>query len=76
MAKEAQRLVDENRESARVTISIGPFQTSMAGLYDLVFAEALLEWLAQPIEGLESLLTAVKPGGFLVLVFYNNTPLY
>lgn len=39
--------------------------------YDLITFHAVLEWLAQPRQGLEELLTCLKPGGWLSLMFFN-----
>ncbi|CUS48908.1 MAG: S-adenosylmethionine-dependent methyltransferase SmtA [Idiomarinaceae bacterium HL-53] len=42
-----------------------------ATTYDLVQCHAVLEWLDDPFDALQRLLTAVKPGGWLSLMFYN-----
>ena len=39
--------------------------------YDLITFHAVLEWLAQPHRGLEELLTCLKPGGWLSLMFFD-----
>ncbi|SFC38989.1 S-adenosylmethionine-dependent methyltransferase [Marinospirillum celere] len=39
--------------------------------FDLVVCHAVLEWLYQPQETLELLLSRVKPGGYLSLMFFN-----
>lgn len=39
--------------------------------YDLITFHAVLEWLAHPRQGLEALLTCLKPGGWLSLMFFN-----
>lgn len=39
--------------------------------FDLVVCHAVLEWLHQPQETLELLLSNVKPGGYLSLMFFN-----
>ncbi|SFX31403.1 methyltransferase domain-containing protein [Marinospirillum alkaliphilum] len=39
--------------------------------FDLVVCHAVLEWLHQPLETLQSLLQHLKPGGHLSLMFFN-----
>ena len=39
---------------------------------DVILFHAVIEWLAQPLETLETLLTALKPGGHLSLLFFNH----
>lgn len=39
--------------------------------FDLVLCHAVMEWVARPPELLESLMTYLKPEGFLSLTFYN-----
>ena len=73
MAREAVKIIKQNQVPGNnVRMAIGPFQENLTGTYDLVFAQALLEWLADPMQGLKLLMEAVAPGGFLVLVFYNK----
>ena len=43
--------------------------------YDVVLFHAVLEWLAEPEETLKQLLTFIKPGGYLSLMFYSRTGL-
>lgn len=40
--------------------------------FDLVLFHAVLEWLAHPSTGLETVCGKVKPGGYLSLLFYNR----
>lgn len=40
--------------------------------FDLVLFHAVIEWLAQPLDGLRIVLNKVKPGGQLSLLFYNR----
>ena len=40
--------------------------------FDLILFHAVLEWLVKPKETLEYLLTFLKPGGVLSLLFYNR----
>jgi len=39
--------------------------------YDVVLCHAVLEWVAEPEALIDSLLSALKPGGYLSLTFYN-----
>lgn len=39
---------------------------------DLILFHAVMEWLAQPMQGLESVSKKVKPGGYLSVLFYNR----
>ena len=40
--------------------------------YDLVLMHAVIEWLAKPREGLASIVSSVRPGGYLSFLFYNR----
>lgn len=41
------------------------------GGYDLVVCHAVLEWLAAPQPALSQLVSSLRPGGYLSLLFYN-----
>lgn len=43
--------------------------------FDLVISHAVLEWLAEPQQGLQQLLKSVRPGGWLSLMFFNRNAL-
>ena len=45
------------------------------GQFDLVLFHAVLEWLAEPKQTLEHLLTLIRPQGHLSLMFYNRDAL-
>jgi len=45
---------------------------SSAGLFDLVLFHAVIEWLAEPGEGLQTVMKKIKPAGYLSLMFYNR----
>jgi len=47
-------------------------QPGLESKYDIIVAQALLEWLADPWQGLNLLLQGVKPKGVLALMFYNR----
>ncbi|MEQ1528926.1 MAG: methyltransferase domain-containing protein [Methylococcales bacterium] len=40
--------------------------------FDLVLFHAVLEWLVEPMPGLQIVAKQVKPGGYLSLLFYNR----
>ncbi len=40
--------------------------------FDLVINHAVLEWLAEPMAGLQIIASKVKAGGYLSLMFYNR----
>ncbi len=40
--------------------------------FDVVLFHAVLEWLAEPLTGLQSVAQRVRPGGYLSLLFYNR----
>ena len=52
-------------------IHCGELQT-LEGQYPLVVCHAVLEWLQQPLQGIETLLSLVQPGGKLSLSFFNK----
>ena len=66
------RLHEQPELQHRITIHIGRFQELLGRQYDLVHCQAVLEWLADPWQGLQLLLDAVKPQGYLMLSFYNR----
>ena len=72
LAKEEYR---KKAPKANVQFVHGPIQQlfqSDTKTYDLVFAHAILEWLADPEEVLQGLLKLVKPGGLISVLFYNR----
>ncbi len=74
MLRESERLVAETVPNADVTFIHQAFQQlphEMWGQFDIVICHAVLEWVDEPIEAIESLLTYLKPGGRLSLMFYN-----
>ena len=58
----------------RCTFHHGPFQ-AFAGAqktpFDLILFHAVLEWLVEPRESLQTLVDSLAPGGVLSLMFYN-----
>lgn len=53
---------------------VGPTQALAAQLpqFDLVMFHAVLEWLAEPEATFKQVLSKVKPGGYLSVLFYNR----
>ena len=47
-------------------------QDKCVGQFDVVMCHAVLEWLADPKEGLSGLLSLLNPDGYLSLMFYNR----
>jgi S-adenosylmethionine-dependent methyltransferase len=67
-----------NIEAAQVQDKVTLKQASVQDLaadnltpFDVITFHAVLEWLAEPREGLEQLLTYLKPDGLLSLMFFN-----
>ena len=52
----------------------GAFQQLAESLpdFDVVLSHAVVEWLAEPLAGLDAAASKVKPGGYLSLLFYNR----
>ncbi len=74
MLEKAEKKLADTRGRENVTLIHSPFQDLPAGYgekFDLVMLHAVLEWLAEPMASLEKLLTFLKPGGRLSLMFYN-----
>ncbi|HPE58756.1 MAG: methyltransferase domain-containing protein [Thiothrix sp.] len=59
----------------RVSIQKNTIQEWVAqapGTYDLIICHAVLEWLAEPLATLQRLLSLLKDGGRLSLMFFNQ----
>lgn len=60
---------------AAITVDLCPLQTLLQRYpdrqFDIVVCHAVLEWLAEPLPTLATLLPMLKPGGYLSLAFYN-----
>jgi S-adenosylmethionine-dependent methyltransferase len=54
-----------------VQASVQELASKGCGSFDLITFHAVLEWLAEPREVLEQLLSCLKPGGWLSLMFFN-----
>lgn len=78
MINETKKVFDEQAPGADVQFVHAPVQKLVSdeiGQFDLVVFHAVLEWLAEPCETLNHLLTLIKPGGHLSLMFYNRDAL-
>jgi len=76
LARARERIAQENGQWLDniqfVQSSIQDLGQHIDGSFDLVIFHAVLEWLENPREGLQSLLPWLKPGGELSLMFYNR----
>lgn len=73
MTKEAVAYARREGVADRIHFLTGSFQELLAGeQFDVVNCQAVLEWLHDPMQGLDCLMKAVVPGGHLILVFYNR----
>ncbi len=75
MLQKSRALFEANQLTERMKIIPGPLQQLNRHLpqkYDLVLCHAVLEWLAHPHAALPTLLSYLKPGGKLSLMFYNK----
>ncbi|WP_096084453.1 methyltransferase [Agaribacterium haliotis] len=72
----SERMLESAKEtlkqhSKHIEFKLGAFQRYLEKQYDIVFCQAVLEWLEEPIAGLNKLSQHLKPGGQLILMFYN-----
>ena len=72
MLEEAKKSFSEN--GCEANFYHGSFQAfdDNHRQYELVVFHAVIEWLANPLEGLQTILSRVKPGGYLSFMFYNR----
>lgn len=78
MLNDAQSLFSENKIGSDVRFihsSVQELSEHVDSKYDVVLFHAVLEWLVEPEETLKELLTFIKPGGYLSLMFYSKTGL-
>ncbi len=78
MLQDAQALFAEHKLEQGVHFIHSPVQELSEHIetqYDIVLFHAVLEWLAEPEETLRQLLTFIKPGGYLSLMFYSRSGL-
>ncbi|SIO17832.1 S-adenosylmethionine-dependent methyltransferase [Sulfurivirga caldicuralii] len=75
----SQRMLERAQQSAQerdlpITFHHAPAQAIAPKLppQDLVLFHAVIEWLAQPLETLQTVADKVKPGGHLSLLFFNH----
>jgi S-adenosylmethionine-dependent methyltransferase len=75
MLDRAEESVRQGRVSEFVTLVHTPIQElskAVAGRFDVVVCHAVLEWLANPQAALGQLVTCLRSGGQLSLLFYNR----
>ncbi len=78
MLQDAQDMFAEYKVEKNVHFIHSPVQELSQYVdiqYDLVIFHAVLEWLAEPEDTLKQLLSFIKPGGYLSLMFYSRTGL-
>ena len=61
-----------HRFNTQLQFFAGAFQNNLQQQYDIVFCQAVLEWLEDPMQGLKKMCMHVKPGGLLILMFFNK----
>ncbi len=73
LALAEKAIVDEGLQNL-IDIEHGAIQDLVAGgqsEFDVILCHAVLEWLGQPWETLDGLMTLLKPAGYFSLAFYN-----
>lgn len=76
MLLQAQALIQHSAYAHRVEFlqhSIQTLPTHYAQQFDFIVCHAVLEWLAEPQQTLQTLLNYLKPNGYLSLMFFNRT---
>lgn len=74
MLAKAQAVVDE-KQLQNVDLHHCDLQSIEQHLHapaDIILCHAVMEWLAEPRQAIDSLLPCLKPGGILSLMFYNR----
>lgn len=70
----AKSLFEEHSLSSQINLThcgIQDIPEKFNQQFDLVMNHAVLEWLADPAEAIDTLYQQVKPGGWLSIMFYN-----
>ena len=78
MLQRARQVFSEQAPVANVRFIESPVQSlaqHVEGKFDLVLFHAVLEWVSQPQQVLQQLLTLLQPAGCLSLLFYNRNSL-
>jgi len=78
MLQRAQQLFAEQAPDAKVTFIESPLQAlpeHADGKFDLLLFHAVLEWVTQPQQVLQQLLSLLQPQGYFSLLFYNRNSL-
>lgn len=74
MLEGAKSLYEEQNLSSHINLThcgIQDIPQKFNQQFDLVMNHAVLEWLADPTEAIDTLYQQVKPGGWLSIMFYN-----
>lgn len=66
-----QKAREENVNLNYLCCSIQQLNSVLDEKFDIVICHAVLEWVAEPIELIQSLKKHLKPEGYLSLMFYN-----
>jgi S-adenosylmethionine-dependent methyltransferase len=78
MLQRARQVFSEQAPAANVRFIESPVQSlpqHVEGKFDLVLFHAVLEWVSQPQQVLQQLLTLLQPAGYFSLLFYNRNSL-
>ena len=78
MIQRAQQMFAEHAPKAKVSFiesSVQEVNQHVDGKFDLVLFHAVLEWVSQPQQVLQQLLSLLQPQGYLSLLFYNRNSL-
>ena len=78
MIQRAQQMFAEQAPDAKVSFIESPLQDlrkHVDGQFDLVLFHAVLEWVTQPQQVLQQLLSFLQPHGYFSLLFYNRNSL-
>lgn len=74
-AKEAFNQQAPNVMVDFIQSSIQQLPGSLQQRFDLVLCHAVLEWMEQPKEAIETLVNFIEPGGYFSLMFFNRNSL-
>ncbi len=72
MLKLARAEITQNDLLAQFEFTHSALQDLQQSSFDLVLCHAVMEWLAEPKQALTGLLSQVKEGGILSVMFYNH----
>ncbi len=78
MLQRARQVFSEQAPAANASFIESPLQSLpqyVEGKFDLILFHAVLEWVSQPQQVLQQLLTLLQPDGYFSLLFYNRNSL-